>query len=394
MQAFADDLLRNGALQGMPTELGYLLVVVSFAFLVLNFIMLVAGVTSWLERRVWARIQSRIGPNRVGPQGAIQWLADGLKNIMKEDIIPAEADAPLFKAAPYFAMMGFFATFAVIPFSEHLVVADLNVGVLYITAVTALVVVGVLMAGWASNNKWALLGGIRSAAQIVSYEIPAGLAVITVVIFSGSLSMQEIIKDQGWAPWDWYLFANPFLFVGFFLFFVSALAEGNRTPFDLPEAESELVAGAFTEYSGLRNLLFFLVEWGNLYVIGALCATMFLGGWQVPAVTENPTLLALLQFITFFLKSYFMVFIAMWVRGTLPRVRVDQLMTLCWKYLTPISFVNLLAAMVWFLIFPQGLFAMQIALFAIFVVGVFYFLSRVRFHLRRAKPELHLSPLA
>ena len=394
MQSFADDLLRNGALQGMPTELGYLLVVVSFAFLVLNFIMLVAGVTSWLERRVWARIQSRIGPNRVGPQGAIQWLADGLKNIMKEDIIPTEADAPLFKAAPYFAMMGFFATFAVIPFSEHLVVADLNVGVLYITAVTALVVVGVLMAGWASNNKWALLGGIRSAAQIVSYEIPAGLAVITVVIFSGSLSMQEIIKDQGWAPWDWYLFANPFLFVGFFLFFVSALAEGNRTPFDLPEAESELVAGAFTEYSGLRNLLFFLVEWGNLYVIGALCATMFLGGWQVPAVTENPTLLALLQFITFFLKSYFMVFIAMWVRGTLPRVRVDQLMTLCWKYLTPISFVNLLAAMVWFLIFPQGLFAMQIALFAIFVVGVFYFLTRVRFHLRRAKPELHLSPLA
>jgi NADH-quinone oxidoreductase subunit H len=394
MQSFADDLLRDGALQGMPTELGYLLVVVSFAFLVLNFIMLVAGVTSWLERRVWARIQSRIGPNRVGPQGAIQWLADGLKNIMKEDIIPAEADAPLFKAAPYFAMMGFFATFAVIPFSEHLVVADLNVGVLYITAVTALVVVGVLMAGWASNNKWALLGGIRSAAQIVSYEIPAGLAVITVVIFSGSLSMQEIIKDQGWAPWDWYLFANPFLFVGFFLFFVSALAEGNRTPFDLPEAESELVAGAFTEYSGLRNLLFFLVEWGNLYVIGALCATMFLGGWQVPAVTENPTLLALLQFITFFLKSYFMVFIAMWVRGTLPRVRVDQLMTLCWKYLTPISFVNLLAAMVWFLIFPQGLFAMQIALFAIFVVGVFYFLTRVRFHLRRAKPELHLSPLA
>jgi NADH-quinone oxidoreductase subunit H len=394
MQSFADDLLRDGALHGMPTELGYLLVVVSFAFLVLNFIMLVAGVTSWLERRVWARIQSRIGPNRVGPQGAIQWLADGLKNIMKEDIIPAEADAPLFKAAPYFAMMGFFATFAVIPFSEHLVVADLNVGVLYITAVTALVVVGVLMAGWASNNKWALLGGIRSAAQIVSYEIPAGLAVITVVIFSGSLSMQEIIKDQGWAPWDWYLFANPFLFVGFFLFFVSALAEGNRTPFDLPEAESELVAGAFTEYSGLRNLLFFLVEWGNLYVIGALCATMFLGGWQVPAVTENPTLLALLQFITFFLKSYFMVFIAMWVRGTLPRVRVDQLMTLCWKYLTPISFVNLLAAMVWFLIFPQGLFAMQIALFAIFVVGVFYFLTRVRFHLRRAKPELHLSPLA
>ncbi len=394
MQAFADSLLSDGLLQGMPTELGYLLVVVFFAFALLNFIMLVAGVTSWLERRVWARIQSRIGPNRVGPQGVVQWLADGVKNIMKEDIIPEEADAPLFKAAPYFAMMGFFATFAVIPFGDGLVVADLNVGLLYITAVTALVVVGVLMAGWASNNKWALLGGIRSAAQIISYEIPAGLAVITVVIFAGSLSMQSIIRAQGWAPWDWYLFDNPFLFVGFFLFFISALAEGNRTPFDLPEAESELVAGAFTEYSGLRNLLFFLVEWGNLYVIGALCTTMFLGGWQIPPVTENAVLLGLLQFTTFFLKSYFIVFVAMWIRGTLPRVRVDQLMTLCWKYLTPISFANLLGAMIWFICFPHGFLPMRLALFAFGIGGVLYFFSRVRFHLRRARPEMHLSPLA
>ncbi len=394
MQKLADSLLDGGILQGMPTELGYVLIVAFFAFVLLNFIMLVAGVTSWLERRVWARIQSRIGPNRVGPQGVVQWLADGLKNIMKEDIIPEEADAPLFKVAPYLAMMGFFATFAVIPFGDGLVDADLDVGLLYITAVTALVVVGVLMAGWASNNKWALLGGIRSAAQIVSYEIPAGLAVITVVLFTGSLSMQSIIRAQGWEPWNWFLFDNPFLFVGFFLFFVSALAEGNRTPFDLPEAESELVAGAFTEYSGLRNLLFFLVEWGNLYVIGALCTTMFLGGWQIPPITENGFLQGLLQFATFFLKSYFIVFVAMWIRGTLPRVRVDQLMTLCWKYLTPISFVNLIGAMVWFMIFPQGLLAMRLVMFA-FGVGIFvYFMSRVTFHLRRAKPEIHLSPLA
>lgn len=394
MQNFADDLLANGFLAGMPQELGYALVVIVFALLLVGFIMTVAGVTSWLERRVWGRIQSRIGPNRVGPQGSIQWLADGIKNIMKEDIIPEEADGPLFRAAPYFAMMGFFATFAVIPFADGVVVADLNVGLLYITAVTALVVVGVLMAGWASNNKWALLGGIRSAAQIISYEIPAGLGVITVVLFSGSLSMQSIIREQGWAPWDWYLFANPFLFLGFFLFFVSALAEGNRTPFDLPEAESELVAGAFTEYSGLRNLLFFLVEWGNLYVIGALCTTMFLGGWQIPPVTENPVLVGLLQFATFFGKSYFIVFVAMWIRGTLPRVRVDQLMTLCWKYLTPIAFVNLLGAMIWFLIFPHGAPIVSYLMF-LFGIGVtVYFLARVRFHLRRAKPEMHLSPLA
>lgn len=394
MQKFADSLMSGGLLDGMPQELGYVLVVAFFAFVLLNFIMLVAGVTSWLERRVWGRIQSRIGPNRVGPQGVVQWLADGIKNIMKEDIIPEEADAPLFKVAPYLAMMGFFATFAVIPFGDGLVVADLNVGLLYITAVTALVVVGVLMAGWASNNKWALLGGIRSAAQIISYEIPAGLGVITVVIFSGSLSMQSIIRAQGWEPWNWYLFDNPFLFVGFFLFFVSALAEGNRTPFDLPEAESELVAGAFTEYSGLRNLLFFLVEWGNLYVIGALCTTMFLGGWQIPPITENGFLIGLLQFATFFLKSYFIVFVAMWIRGTLPRVRVDQLMTLCWKYLTPIAFVNLLGAMIWFILFPQGLLAMRLLMFVLGLGIGAYFLSRVMFHLRRAKPELHLSPLA
>jgi len=394
MQGLADRLLTTGFLQGMPTELGYVLIVAFFAFVLLNFIMLVAGVTSWLERRVWGRIQSRIGPNRVGPQGTIQWLADGLKNIMKEDIIPEAADAPLFRAAPYLAMMGFFATFAIIPFGDGLVVADLNVGLLYITAVTALVVVGVLMAGWASNNKWALLGGIRSAAQIISYEIPAGLAVITVVLFSGSLSMQTIIRAQGWEPWNWFLFDNPFLFSGFFIFFVSALAEGNRTPFDLPEAESELVAGAFTEYSGLRNLLFFLVEWGNLYVIGALCTTMFLGGWKIPPITDNPVLVGLLQFATFFLKSYFIVFVAMWIRGTLPRVRVDQLMTLCWKYLTPIAFVNLLGAMIWFALFPQGLLAMRVLMVLLGAGIAVYFLSRVAFHLRRAKPELHVSPLA
>ncbi|MFP6663712.1 MAG: NADH-quinone oxidoreductase subunit NuoH [Deltaproteobacteria bacterium] len=393
MQEFADSLLNGGMLTGFSTEAGYAIVIGVFAFLVLNFIMLNAGIFSWAERRVWARIQSRVGPNRVGPQGVLQWLADGIKNIMKEDIIPLAADRPLFKAAPYLAMSGFFAAFAALPFSAGLIVADLNVGVLYITAVTALVVVGILMAGWSSNNKWSLLGGIRSAAQIISYEIPAGITIITVVIFTGTLSMQGIIAAQGWAPWNWFVFSNPFLFVGFFVFYVSLLAEGNRTPFDLPEAESEIVAGAFTEYSGLRSLLFFLVEWGNLYVIGALCATLFLGGWQIPHFTDNALLLTVGQLAAFFLKTYFLVFLSMWVRATLPRVRVDQLMSLCWKYLVPISFVNLLGSMLWLVAFPEGLPIARYALFA-FGCGIgVYFLSRVAFHLRRARPELHISPI-
>jgi NADH-quinone oxidoreductase subunit H len=392
MQQFADRLLSDGLLAGLPTGLGYAIVIAVFAFILLNFIMLIAGVTSWLERRVWARIQSRVGPNRVGPQGAIQWLADGIKNILKEDIVPTAADKHLFKLAPYVAMTGFFGAFACLPFADGLIVADLNIGVLYITAVTALVVVGILMAGWSSNNKWALLGGIRSAAQIVSYEIPAGLSVMPIVLLTGTLSMQGIITAQGWAPWRWFLFANPFTFVAFFIFFTAALAEGNRTPFDLPEAESELVAGAFTEYSGIRSLLFFLVEWGNLYVIGALSTTLFLGGWQVPAVSSNAFVMGVLQVLTFFLKSYFLVFVAMWVRATLPRVRVDQLMALCWKYMTPIAFVNLIGTAVWLTIFPTGNRVAELAMTALGVAIVVYFLARVRYHLRRAKPELYLSP--
>ena len=393
MQQLADRLIDHGFLSGLPRELGYVLVVAFFAFLMLSFIMTVAGVTSWLERRVWARIQSRVGPNRVGPQGALQWLADGIKNIMKEDIVPLAADAPLFKGAPYLAMMGFFGAFAVVPFTEHMIVADINIGVLYVSAVTALVVVGILMAGWSSNNKWALLGGIRSAAQIISYEIPAALAILTIVLFTGTLSMQGIIREQGWAPWNWFLFDNPFTFVAFFLFFISALAEGNRTPFDLPEAESELVAGAFTEYSGLRSLLFFLVEWGNLYLIGAICTSLFLGGWQVPHFTENGFVLGLVQFLTFFLKAYFMVFVAMWIRATLPRVRVDQLMTLCWKYLVPVAFANMICAALYFAILPHGSIFVRLGMFAFGLGLLVHFLNRVLFHLRRAKPELHFSPI-
>jgi NADH-quinone oxidoreductase subunit H len=393
MQEFIDRLIANGAFAGMPVEVVYALMMLLFGVVVVfGFFLPIAGVTSWLERRVWARIQSRIGPNRVGPQGFLQWLADGIKLLLKEDIVPDAADRPLFLFAPYFVVWGIVATFVVIPFSSNLIIADMNVGILYLTAVTALVVVGVLMAGWASNNKWSLIGGIRSAAQIISYEIPASLALLPIVLLTGTLSTQGIIRAQGWAPWDWFVFHNPFTFVAAFMFYVAALAEGNRTPFDIPEAESELVAGFCTEYSGFRYLLFFMAEWGNLYVIGAVATTLFFGGWQIPLWTDNVVLLNISQFAVFFLKSYLWVLISMWVRATLPRVRVDQLMILCWKYLVPIGFVNLIGTAIWMVIWPQGNRVVQYGMVLLAAVVLVQFFRRVRFHLRRARPELYYSP--
>jgi NADH-quinone oxidoreductase subunit H len=393
MQATLDQLIKQGYFPGVPKEVVYALGMILVALIVLSvFVAPLAGVTSWLERRVWARMQSRVGPNRVGPQGILQWLADGIKNLLKEDLIPAAADKKLFSLAPYIVFMGFLCTFVVIPFGSQLIVADLNIGILYVLAVTSLVVVGILMAGWASNNKWSLLGGMRSAAQIVSYEIPAGISVLTIVFLAGTLSMQGIIKAQGWAPWEWFLFHNPFTFAAFFLYFTAALAEGNRTPFDIPEAESELVAGYVTEYSGMRFLFFFFAEWGNLYVIGAIATTLFLGGWQVPPVTSDPVLLGVLQFVVFFIKAYLWVFVAMWVRATLPRVRVDQLMALCWKYMVPLSFICLVGTL-GFMFVPKNL--QQIISAAMFGLGValmIVFLIRVAFQIRHAKPELYFKP--
>ncbi|HVM96056.1 MAG TPA: complex I subunit 1 family protein, partial [Candidatus Acidoferrales bacterium] len=207
MQEFLDGLIAAGWFTGVPYDVVYAGGMLVFGLIVLLvFILNVAGVTTFVERRVWARIQNRVGPNRVGPQGILQWLADGVKLVMKEDVIPTDADPRLFRLAPYLVMIGFVSTFVVIPFGSRLVVADLNVGLVYITSVTSLVVVGILMAGWASNNKWSLIGGIRSAAQIVSYEIPAGLSIMPIVLLTGTLSLQGTIAQQGWAPWDWFVF--------------------------------------------------------------------------------------------------------------------------------------------------------------------------------------------
>src|SRR6266436_4061576 len=271
METLVQNLIASGAFgkNASPHMVAAIVVFVMSAVVFLGVAFPFAGIVSWAERRVWARIQSRVGPNRVGPQGFLQWLADGVKLLLKEDIVPDAADRPLFLFAPYFVVWGIVATFVVVPFSSALIVADMNVGILYLTAVTALVVVGVLMAGWASNNKWSLIGGIRSAAQIISYDIPAGLALLPVVILTGTLSMQGIILAQGWSPDRWFLFANPFCFVAAWILFISSLAENNRTPFDLPEAESELVACFATEYSSMRYLFFFMAEWGNMFIAAA-----------------------------------------------------------------------------------------------------------------------------
>ncbi len=399
MDASIQDFLQGLLPGAVPVELGYALAAVAVAFAVLSFFVApLAGVTSWLERRVWARMQSRVGPNRVGPQGVLQWLADGVKNIQKEDIIPAAADRKLFLLAPYVVFAGFIGAFVVIPFGSWLIAADLNIGILYLLAITSLAVVGILMAGWSSNNKWSLLGGMRSAAQIVSYEIPAGLSVLTVIFLAGTLSMQGIIEAQGWAPWDWFIFYHPFTLVAFFLFFTSALAEGNRTPFDIPEAESELVAGYVTEYSGMRFLFFFFAEWGNLYVIGAIAATLFLGGWQIPAtifgvvMADHPVVKGVLEFAVFFVKAYLWAFVAMWVRGTLPRVRVDQLMAMCWKYMVPISFVCLFGTIALLVAWPDGNPALTLATLGLSALVALYFVWRVIYQIMHSRPALYLKP--
>lgn len=452
LQALADDLIRHFA--GVDpanwplTQVVYLVFMGAAAGVVFVFALHFAGLFIFFERRIAARMQARVGPNRVGPNGIIQWLCDGLKCLFKEDLIPDDADQPLFRIAPYFVVLGMLLAFAALPFSSNLIATDINIGILFILGVTALVAIGVLMSGWGSNSKWALLGGMRSAAQVISYEIPAGLAAMTVIVLAGSLSMQDLIKAQSGAPWEWAIFHSPFVAVSFFIFFVAQLAEGNRTPFDLPEAESELVSGYNTEYSGMRFLMFFLGEFANVWILCALPVAMYFGGWQIPWGTLEdgvtpaawvtsaapyfmlvmlvggalPALLIAKQIIKylskmnnaidrtqitglapgltrivlkasllgaivahaggavalvgggimqlglehstavmirdavaingiqlgiFMAKSLVLVFVVIQLRWTLPRIRVDQMMALCWKYLVPASFVCIVGTLLW-----------------------------------------------
>ncbi len=347
-QALADG---TGPLHGLPVGLISALMVLAIALVIHLSVAPITGIITVWERKIAGRMQSRFGPNRAGPSGWLQWLADAFKLITKEDLTPTDADRHLFRLAPYLMWSGVFASLVVLPLSQTAIVADLNVGVLYLISVTSLTVVAILIGGWASNSKWSLLGGMRSAAQIVSYEVPTALALLQIALLAGTLSPQEIVRAQGGLPHQWFVFANPFAFACFFIFFIAALAEGNRTPFDLPEAESELVAGYNVEYSGFRFGIFFLAEWTNMVVIGAVATTMFLGGWNVPfarpaEVAASPAL-SLLSVALMLAKIAALVFIIIWIRWTLPRLRIDQLMSLCWKFLVPVALVAFLGTAGW-----------------------------------------------
>ncbi|MEN8192075.1 MAG: NADH-quinone oxidoreductase subunit NuoH [Bacteroidota bacterium] len=312
----------------------------------------------WLERKVSAHMQDRLGPMRVGYHGALQTLADFLKLLQKEDIVAAAADRPLFNIAPYLVFVGTFLAYAMLPFTSIYIGSSADVGIFFILAVSGFVVAGLLMAGWGSNNKYSLYGAMRSAAQIVSYEIPTALVVLTMLMFYGTMSLGEISLQQTDMMWNWGILGGPltgiakfliipFIFVAFILLFISSLAETNRTPFDLPESESELVAGFSTEYSGVKFAMFFLAEFANMFLVSAVLVVFFFGGYQSPFgylgnLFGIEWLVPIEQTFWFIIKGLFFVFVQMWLRWTLPRVRVDQLMTICWKYLIPYAFINLL----------------------------------------------------
>jgi NADH-quinone oxidoreductase subunit H len=301
----------------------------------------------WLELKIAAHMQDRLGPMRTGRwHGWLQPVADVVKLLQKEDVIATATDKILFLVAPVIVFSASYAVYAAIPFSPAYIGTDINVGIFYIIAIGALVSLGILMAGWASNNKWSLLGAMRTAAQLVSYEIPSSLAVLSVVMVVGSLSLQDICKAQeGWF-WNWIVFSKfPFMVLAFFIYFVASLAETNRVPFDIPEGESELVAGYHTEYSGMRFAVFFLAEYSNMFVVSAITAVLFFGGWNSPFgnFMSGPV------WGVFWLlgKGMFFVFVQMWLRWTLPRFRVDQLMYLSWKVLTPFALANIAVIGLW-----------------------------------------------
>jgi NADH-quinone oxidoreductase subunit H len=380
----------------------------------INVIAVYAGLSTLIERKVAAHMQARVGPYRVGPHGILQWLADALKLMIKEDIIATDTDRFLFKLSPYVVFAGSFACWVALPFAPGWAPASFNIGILYLLAVSSSVVIGILMAGWASGSKWALFGAMRSAAQIVSYEVPIGLTLLSMLLVYGTLDMQQICaaqekgflwgfaKDVNGGLWSWGINRfPPFTALAFLIYYIAALAETNRTPFDIPEAESELVAGYHTEYSGMRFSFFFLAEYANMFVVSAIAVTFFLGGW-LPPFADIPSavyagvgglvaagvgygikkrgfdafigltigsgigvLVGVIQarhagihdsflfsagvfrFVEggfwFTSKIFALLFVMIWLRWTLPRYRVDQLMDLCWKKLTPLAFMNLLA---------------------------------------------------
>ncbi|MEC9010256.1 MAG: NADH-quinone oxidoreductase subunit NuoH [Planctomycetota bacterium] len=349
-----DVLPENGAM--------FLAAVIHVA-LVAGFFGLPAGIFIWAERKVSGRIQDRLGPTRVGGKfGWLQALADGGKLVQKEDLVPADADGPLFRVAPYVVVVSSLAALMFLPFSDGWIAVSLDIGLYVMLAVMSLEVIGVILAGYASGSKWALFGGMREAAQMVSYEIPMSICVVIPIVTAGSLNLNEIgAMQSGWFG-NWILLNDPFTFIAFFVYFVCATASCKRAPFDLAEAESELVAGFLTEYSGFRWSFFFLAEYASMFTVCGIAVLLFLGGWHtgipgLDGLLDGPRygsggfvfnwLANLLGFGVFFGKASLLVCVQIWIRWTLPRLRIDQVMMTCLKYLVPISCVLFLGAVIW-----------------------------------------------
>ncbi len=330
------------------------------ALALITFMLISAIFSVWLERKVAGRIQDRLGPTRVGGKfGWLQTLADGLKLLVKEDIIPTAADRLLFRLGPYIALAGSFMAYLALPFGNNVVAANMNIAVLFMLAVMSTEVFGIILIGYASGSKWSLFGGMREAAQMVSYEVPMAICIIVPVIVAGSMNLTDVTRQQDGFLYNWYVFHDPFTFAAFFTYFTCATASCKRAPFDLAEAESELVAGFHTEYSGFRWLSIFMAEYGSMVAVSGIAILMFLGGWNTGLLPMDlSTLLGelggffwvlgnIINVIVFIFKCWFLVFIMMWVRWTLPRLRIDQVMMTCLKYLLPISCVLLVGVSLW-----------------------------------------------
>lgn len=339
--------------------------VAGFAVL-MAFVAVTAMFLVWLERKVAGHIQVRLGPMRVGGwHGWAQSIADGLKLLTKEDLIPRDADRFLFRLAPMLVMASVLACFVALPFAPNVQLAglgdgagtamagsDIDLGIFFLLSISALATIAVVAAGWGSNNKWSLYGAMREAAQVASYEIPLGLSLMVPVMYFGTFSLRDATFAQAdWFGMKWFLFSNPVLAVpSFVLFFTAALAETKRAPFDLPEAESELVAGFHTEYSGMRFAFFFLEEYAAMFVMSAVAVAFWFGGWNFPgleSLADHPVLYTLAAVTSFTFKGLLLVFVMMWLRWTLPRLRIDQVMTMGYKYLTPLSLALIFVAATW-----------------------------------------------
>jgi len=353
---------------GLPGWIAWSIAALVAAVLLLNVIAGGALVFIWAERKIAARIQDRLGPTRTGGRfGWLQSLADGIKLLAKEDLMPEGADGLLFRLAPYVSFCASFCAFIALPFAFDVVGQRLNVGVFFVVAVLGLEVFGVILAGYASASKWSLFGAMREAAQVVSYEVPLGMCVVVPVMLAGTMDLVTIGEKQaGWMS-NWYLFHDPFTFVIFWVYVTCAVASVNRAPFDLAEAESELVAGFHTEYSGLRWSFFFMAEYGSMFLVSALAAVLFLGGWNGPVPVARllgfsdgtgdtaAYAVRLLGIANLIGKATFGVLLMMWIRWTLPRLRIDQVMTTCLKYCTPIAAAMFAGVMLWQLFLPGGL---------------------------------------